>query len=118
VAHLRYPSARETSAALLRALAQGRPCVISALEHLADIPEDVVARVAPDAEEELLAQQIVRLGGDADERRRLGRRAAAFVREQHSPERCREGYLRAIEAALTRPPAAARPGWPAHWRHE
>ena len=38
VVHLRYPTARETSAALLRLLAQGRPTVISDLEHLADIP--------------------------------------------------------------------------------
>ena len=39
VAHLRYPTARETSAALLRVLAQGRPTIMADLEHLADVPE-------------------------------------------------------------------------------
>src|SRR6185503_1759262 len=44
VAHLRYPTARETSAALLRILAQGRPTVMSDLENLAEIPDEAVVR--------------------------------------------------------------------------
>ena len=38
VVHLRYPTARETSAALLRVLAQGRPTIVSDLEQQADLP--------------------------------------------------------------------------------
>ncbi len=45
VAHLRYPTARETSAALLRVLAQGRATVVSDLEHQAELPRDAVVRV-------------------------------------------------------------------------
>ena len=49
--HLRYPTARETSAALLRLLAQGRPVILSDLEHLADIPGEAVMRADPTDEE-------------------------------------------------------------------
>ena len=101
VAHLRYPTARETSAALLRVLAQGRPTVISDLEHLADIPDDAVVRAAVDDEEGEVLRAILRLAEDVKHRARLATRAAAFVREAHSPARCAEGYAAAIEGALS-----------------
>jgi len=101
VAHLRYPTARETSAALLRVLAQGRPTVISDLEHLSDIPDDAVVRAAVDDEEGELLRAILRLAEDVKQRARLATRAAAFVREAHSPARCAEGYAAAIEGALS-----------------
>jgi glycosyltransferase involved in cell wall biosynthesis len=104
VAHLRYPTARETSAALLRVLAQGRPTVMSDLEHLADIPEAAVVRADVADEEGELTRAILRLAERPAERARLGTAAAAFVRQEHSRERCREGY----EAALAR--AGAREG--------
>src|SRR5204863_5629090 len=103
VAHLRYPTARETSAALLRVLAQGRPTVISDLEHLADIPDDAVVRASVDDEEGELLRAILRLAEDAARRERLGTAAARFVADAHSPARCAESYAQAIEAAL-RPP--------------
>ena len=99
VAHLRYPTARETSAALLRVLAQGRPTVISDLEHLADIPEDAVVRAAVDDEEGELLRAILRLAEDSPRRVRLGERAAAFVGDAHSPDRCADGYRAAFDAA-------------------
>jgi glycosyltransferase involved in cell wall biosynthesis len=114
VAHLRYPTGRETSAALLRVLAQGRPTVVSDLEHLADIPDDAVVRAAVDDEEGELTRAILRLAESPETRQRLGRRAAAFVTDAHAPARCRDGYLSAIDRALELP--AAVPGaWPAHW---
>jgi glycosyltransferase involved in cell wall biosynthesis len=79
VAHLRYPTARETSAALLRVLAQGRPAVISDLEHLSDIPADAVVRAAVDDEEGELTRAIVRLAGDPGRRAQLGKRAASSI---------------------------------------
>ena len=103
VAHLRYPSARETSAALLRVLAQGRPTVLSDLEHLADIPDDAVVRAAVDDEEGELMRAILRLSDDAPRRARIGAQAAAFVQEAHSLARSREGYEAAMAMALRRP---------------
>jgi glycosyltransferase involved in cell wall biosynthesis len=103
VAHLRYPTARETSAALLRVLAQGRATVLSDLEHLADIPADAVVRADVADEEGELTRAILRLAARPQERERLGRAAAAFIRREHSPARCREGYEAAIARARARP---------------
>ena len=61
VAHLRYPTARETSAALLRVLAQGRPTIVSDLEHQADLPAGAVLRVDMADEEAALEAALLRL---------------------------------------------------------
>jgi glycosyltransferase involved in cell wall biosynthesis len=114
VVHLRHPTARETSAALLRVLAQGRPVVVSDLEHLAEIPEDAVVRADLTDEEGEVTRAILRLAGSPSTRVRLGRHAAAFVGREHSAARCRAAYTAAIEAAAALPDPAPRP-WPAHW---
>jgi glycosyltransferase involved in cell wall biosynthesis len=112
--HLRYPTGRETSAALLRILAQGRPTVISDLEHLGDIPDDAVVRMDPTDEEGELTRAILRLHDKPAVRARLGRAAADFIRREHSPGRCHDGYEAAIARAIARPDPRPRP-WPAHW---
>jgi glycosyltransferase involved in cell wall biosynthesis len=112
--HLRYPTGRETSAALLRILAQGRPTVISDLEHLGDIPDAAVVRADPTDEEGEVTRAILRLHDKPAARSRLGRAAAEFIRREHSRARCRDGYEAAIARAVARPDPPARP-WPAHW---
>jgi hypothetical protein len=115
VVHLRYPSARETSAALLRVLAQGRATVVSDLEHLEEIPQQAVLRVDVADEEGGVLRAIVSLAGAPAERERLGQQAAAFTARAHSSERCLATYEAAIEAALRSPARAPRPDLPAHW---
>jgi glycosyltransferase involved in cell wall biosynthesis len=114
VAHLRYPTARETSAALLRILAQGRPTVMSDLEHLGEVPEDAVVRADVADEEGALTRAILRLADNAPARASLGARAAAYMAQSHSPLRTREAYESAIALALSQPPPPPR-AWPAHW---
>jgi glycosyltransferase involved in cell wall biosynthesis len=114
VAHLRYPTARETSAALLRILAQGRPTVMSDLEHLADVPQDAVLRADVADEEGALTRALLRLSDNAPARIALGQRAAAFMAQNHAPERTRAAYEAAIALALSQPPPPPR-AWPAHW---
>jgi glycosyltransferase involved in cell wall biosynthesis len=97
VVQLRYPTARETSAALLRALAQGRPTVISDLEHLADIPDDAVLRADVTDEEGAVTRAILRLADRPEARNRLGLRAAAFVRSVHTPAAAAGAYEAALE---------------------
>ena len=113
VAHLRYPTARETSAALLRVLAQGRPTVISDLEHLADIPAEAVVRADTTDEEGELTRAILRLAGDAGARRRLGEDARDFVGREHSPDRTCAAYEDALARARTLAAPPHEP-WPAH----
>jgi glycosyltransferase involved in cell wall biosynthesis len=102
VVHLRYPTARETSAALLRVLAQGRPTVVSDLSHLADIPDEAIVRAAVDDEEGEVLRAILRLAGDPGRRAHLGTKAAAFIASEHSADRCRDGYETAIDRAMRR----------------
>jgi len=114
VAHLRYPSARETSAALLRVLAQGRPTIVSDLEHQAELPADAVLRVDVANEEAGLLKALRRLATDEAERARLGAAAAAYVRREHAPNRVREAWESVLEAARRLPDPPPR-AWPAHW---
>lgn len=116
VVNLRYPTARETSAALLRLLAQGRPTVMSDLEHLADIPGDAVVRADLADEEGEVTRAILRLADSPRLRLRLSTAAQRFAEREHSPARMREAYLAAIDRAMRRPAPAPRPGWPAHWQ--
>jgi glycosyltransferase involved in cell wall biosynthesis len=112
--HLRYPTGRETSAALLRVLAQGRPTVVSDLEHQADIPADAVIRADPTDEEGAVTRAILRLHERPEARARLGRAAREFVAREHSAARCRDAYEAAIARAAAMPDPPRRP-WPAHW---
>jgi glycosyltransferase involved in cell wall biosynthesis len=112
--HLRYPTARETSAALLRLLAQGRPVIVSDLEHLADIPAESVVRVDPTDEEGAVTRALITLAGRPDLRAGLGRRAREFARVEHAPARSRAHYETAIAQASSRPDPPRRP-WPVHW---
>jgi glycosyltransferase involved in cell wall biosynthesis len=114
VAHLRYPTARETSAALLRVLAQGRATVVSDLEHQAELPEDAVVRVDVTDEAGGLTRVILRLAGDPGARARLGAAASAHVRQSHAPSRVRDAWEEALERAR-RLPDPPRREWPAHW---
>jgi glycosyltransferase involved in cell wall biosynthesis len=114
VAHLRYPTARETSAALLRAMAQGKATVMADLENLADIPGDAVLRVDLADEEGDLTRAILRLASAPALRARLGRAAREHVAREHSEARAAKAYVDAIERAAALPDPK-RPAWPAHW---
>jgi glycosyltransferase involved in cell wall biosynthesis len=116
VVNLRYPTARETSAALLRLLAQGRPTVMSDLEHLADIPGDAVVRADLADEEGAVTRAILELSASPQHRHRLSAAARRFTTRAHSPLRMRDAYEAAIDRAVRRPPPEPREAWPAHWR--
>ncbi len=115
VVHLRYPTARETSAALLRVLAQGRPAIVSDLEHLADIPEGAVVRADVTDEEGEVTRALLRLAARPAWRASLGAQAAAWVSRAHAPERCLESYEAALARTAARPEPAPRQR-PAHWQ--
>jgi len=114
VAHLRYPTARETSAALLRVLAQGRPTIVSDLEQQAELPQDVVLRVDLSDEDAALATALERLLGDAGLRRALAQAASDHVRREHAPERVAAAWEAVFERARQSPAPLPR-DWPAHW---
>ena len=115
VVHLRYPTARETSAALLRVLAQGRPTVISDLAHQDEFPDDTVVRIDVTDEESEVTRALRHMAGNSAGRRALGARAADYVRREYDPARTREAWEKVLERTREQPDPPARP-WPAHWR--
>ena len=107
--NLRYPTAGETSASLLRLLALGRPTVVSRYAQFAELPEDCVVHV-PIGEHEVeeLARRVRALLEQPEELARMGRRARRRMRDENDPQRAAAAIAAAIaELAELQPPGAA-----------
>ena len=114
---LRWPTALETSASWLRALAAGRPTIITALPHLADVPvvdarswrrshagqEPVAIAVDLLEERESLAAAMRRLRMDAELRASLGRAAREYWSAGHTLELMADDYRRVVAHAAAAP---------------
>ncbi|HYG62664.1 MAG TPA: glycosyltransferase, partial [Thermoanaerobaculia bacterium] len=86
--NLRYPTAGETSASLLRVLAAGRPAVVSDFAQFADLPSEVAVRVPlGDGEPEALAALLADLLAQPGQLRRMGEAAREYVRSRHDLDR-------------------------------
>ncbi len=96
--NLRYPTAGETSASLLRILAVGRPALISDYAEFGDLPDAVAIHVPlGQGEDELLARLLAeRLGGDRSELARMGDAARRFIADHHAPERAAAAMVEAV----------------------
>ncbi len=135
VSSLRFPSAGETSASWLRALAAGRPTIVTDLAQLADLPtidprsrtvvhaQPTLAPQAPVAmsidimdEVHSLVLALKALASDASLRQRLGANALDYWRAHHTIAHMIEDYERAI--ARTSAVTAAAVTLPAHLRSD
>jgi glycosyltransferase involved in cell wall biosynthesis len=129
--NLRWPTARETSAAWLRGLAAGKPTIITDLVHLTDVPsldlrsETVLCTTFPAPEPVCVAVDLLdevhvlglalrRLGTDAGLRERLGAAARRYWQREATIDVMTRDYEAAVATAATLPPPVARPGWPRH----
>ena len=99
VVNLRNPTAGETSATALRALAAGRAIIVSDHGWYAELPDEVCVKVAPGSEEDLYAAML-RLATDREFRAAMGARAASFVATTHSPAMAAERYHHIIQQIL------------------
>jgi glycosyltransferase involved in cell wall biosynthesis len=106
--NLRYPTAGETSASLLRVLAAGRPAVVSDYAQFADLPETMAIKVplAPRREDEAagLAELLRRLLASPDRLRAMGEAAREHVRRHHDPEQSAAAVIAACEEWESLPP--------------
>lgn len=92
--NLRYPTAGETSASLLRLLGAGRPTLVSAVGALDELPDDVCAKVDPGpAEAEQILAYAHALWRAPRLAQSLGRHARAHIAREHSLERAARGYI-------------------------
>ncbi len=125
---LRWPTAREVSGPWLRALAAGRPTVVTDLAHLADVPSldprswtlngggdrAAAVTVAVDIMDEAHSLRLAmrRLAADPELRATLGAAGRAWWQREHSPDRMIEDYRRVLAEAHARP--VPRPRLPPH----
>ncbi len=112
--NLRYPSAGETSASLLRLLAAGRGAVVSDYAQFAELPADAVVRVpCGDGEEEALAALLPGLLADREGLARRGEAARELVRRRHDPAAAAAAVAAACTELAARRPPGDRPARPA-----
>lgn len=102
--NLRYPSAGETSASLLRIMGAGLPVIVSDAGSFSEVPSGCVIKIpVGQIEEPLLAEYLIALSRDAALRSGLGAAARAFVAEEHSVARAATGYLDVLAPLIGRP---------------
>jgi len=102
--NLRYPTAGETSAAVLRLMSAGLPTIVSDTGAFSDLPDDAVLKVSPDAfEGETLVAFLRMLATNSAFRRAIGANARAFARREHTMRQAAEGYLDVLREVTARP---------------
>ncbi len=121
---LRWPTNGETSASWLRAVAAGRPTIVTDLAHQPEVPvidprgwrgtaRHPIAVAVPILDEAAgLRAAIDQLARSPERRARLGAAARDYWRDRHTLEHMADGYAAAITAAAARP--APRPALPPH----
>ncbi len=111
--NLRWPSAGETSATLIRLLGMGKPVVVTDAGSFAELPDGTVAKVPPDeTEEDLLAAYLDALAADPVLRRAMGEAGRRHVERHHRAEQTAAAYAAAVESILaagTQPVRAVPP---------
>ncbi|MGH9410500.1 MAG: glycosyltransferase family 4 protein [Vicinamibacterales bacterium] len=141
--NLRWPTARETSGPWLRAMAAGRPTIVTDLVQLGDVPsldprtwtvnefQPPTSNLQPPTsslqppicvaidildEDHSLQLALRRLASDVDLRCELGRAAAAWWRAEHSVVRMVDDYERVLRLAVSRSTAHPSRPLPAYMR--
>ncbi len=116
--NLRYPTAGETSASLLRVLAAGRPAIVSDYAQFADLADGIAVRVPLASsrvdEAAALAAALRELLADPARLAAMGVAARAHVALHHAPARAAAAVVAACrEWEHAEPAAASRPEAPA-----
>ncbi|MGC8874201.1 MAG: glycosyltransferase family 4 protein [Chloroflexia bacterium] len=101
--HLRYPSAGETSGAVMRLLGSGRAVLVSNVQPFAEWPDSICLKVdvGPD-EVGMLVFYLRELLSNPTLCRRLGENARSYVYAHHAPQRTAEAYRSALEEVVAR----------------
>lgn len=98
--NLRYPSAGETSASLLRLLGAGRPVIVTDDLLSAEYPRTVALPVAVDPfEDEIIAEIVLLLASNDALREEVGDAARAYIQRGHTMTMMIDGYRRAVADA-------------------
>ena len=97
--NLRYPTAGETSASLIRILGQGKPVLVSRYRQFLELPAAAVGFVdLGPPEVPLLARYLAELAANPTMRAKMGAAARRFAEDEHTLERAADAYQVALEA--------------------
>jgi len=116
--NLRYPTAGETSASLLRILAVGRPAIVNEYAQFRDLPDAAVVKVPlsastetsdPEGEAAAMAGRLAELLAAPEALSRLGEAARAHVAREHDPARAAAAVVAACEELADAPPPGPAP---------
>jgi glycosyltransferase involved in cell wall biosynthesis len=93
--NLRYPTAGETSASLLRIMGAGVPVLVSRTGSFEELPDEAAGKIdVDDTEEDLLLEYLLLLAGRPSVREEMSAAARDYVARHHTLEQEAEGYLR------------------------
>ncbi len=98
IVSLRAPTMGETSGTAVRALALGKPLVVSDVGWFSELPDAVALKVRIDTHEaDTLAAALELLGSRSDVRTSMGGAALDLARREHDVGRTAELYVAALE---------------------
>ncbi len=101
--NLRYPTAGETSATLLRLLGAGKVVMVTDQVNELDFPDTVVARTSLDGDEDGLFCDVMDLLRNPDRRRRLEKKARDYVAAEHGLDVMVDDYTECLKEAEALP---------------
>lgn len=111
--NLRYPTAGETSASLLRVLAVGRPAIVSDYGYSSGLPDEVVIKIpVGEGEVEALASKVGRLVSNRERLAEMSRASRDYVRQNHDPRQAAEAVVEACRKLADREPLDDKPAQP------
>lgn len=100
VAHLRYPTNGETSATLLRAMAVGKPTIVSDCDNYHELPGKCCFKVRPEHEEaEMIAEFVQLLIHTPELKKQYGENAKHFIGRDHDKDKVADDFLRIAQTA-------------------
>jgi glycosyltransferase involved in cell wall biosynthesis len=111
VLNLRYPSQKGMSAIVIRAMAAGKPTVVSDIPEWSHLPTEACWRVAPDEREpERIADRLELLATDVSARLHAAREARDFFERRGTLRHMAAQYLGVLDAVAVAPGVAAASG--------
>jgi glycosyltransferase involved in cell wall biosynthesis len=95
--NLRYPTAGETSASLLRIMGAGVPVLVSRTGSFEELPDGAVGKIdVGDLEEDLLLEYLLLLARRPDLRAAMSQTARQYIATHHTLEAEAKGYLQFV----------------------
>ncbi|MFN8474678.1 MAG: glycosyltransferase family 4 protein [Anaerolineae bacterium] len=95
--NLRYPTAGETSASLLRVMAVGVPAIVTDVGWFSELPDDTVIKVPAPPTAADVARSLEAMAATPARRSSMAAAAQRYVEATHSPEASARGYVEFIQ---------------------